>query len=101
MCQYIVVNRTILADIEPWRQWQNQSSANHSPAGVDCVLGRRLPPVWTSCVQRPVVTWLLVRFLRTVVTWPVSTTRGGALKARPRWRPTSIWPDKHHVNHRQ
>jgi len=68
----------------------NQSSVNDSPPGVDCDLRRRLPPVLTSCVQGPAVPtvmWSLVRF-----TWPVSTMRGGALRARPRWRPTSIWP---------
>jgi len=67
-----------------------QSSTNHSPPGVDCVLRRRLVPVLTLCAQGPAVltvTWSFVRF-----TWPVSTMRGGALRARPRWRPTSIWP---------
>jgi len=76
--------------------------SNHSPPGVDCVLRKRLPPVWTSSVQEPAVptvTWSLVRFMTTVVTWPVNTTRGGTLKARLRWRLTSIWPDKHYINH--
>jgi len=90
---------TILADFKQWPRWQNQSSVSHSPPGVDCVLWRRLHPVLTSCVQEPAVstvTWSLMTF-----TWPVSMTRGGALKARLRWRLTSIWPSKHYINHCQ
>jgi len=91
--------KSLLWDLLQQRRQQVDNKTVVSPLGADSVLWSRSLSVATSRVwwpTAPLDTRSLMKFLTTVVTWPVLTSRRRASGTRTRRRAVSIRPRRHH-----